>query len=518
MLQSNVDALAQVRPDLLARLQAPSPRSRVTVSDGVSWRPFRNPMRLEDPVLGPVSGPLLMLGAGEGSALHQALDQTEVVLWEPDLDLWRALLSRHDLAGPLASGRLVPCVGVDLAALGWTGAVWEHPQLGHYRPWARGLLDAGRPLALMFAGELFVDDVVEALQHSGWRVFVWDAVHLSERENQHVLRCGAKACFAINTQPGLVEAAEAVRMPVVLWEIDPTTDGPARLSRNSRGAYAFTYRKAQVRPLSRAGYTAEYLPLAANARRLASPRPRPEGTLDIGFVGASLVPSSQRCKAQLAQLAPAGTAIRHALDRTLDLQRTLTDWQVPQLLEQLAPGLRERVRRQAGGLDIAVLLREAHAAEKRLTWVANLGQLGVEVWGDPGWQLIAPHGVRYRGWADHFRDVPALYQHVKVQVDIGRLYQSDIVTMRVFDVLAAGGFLITEPGEALSAFFTPGVELETAASPEELVDKCRYYLAHPEARTRIARAGQARVRTDHTIEARVQRMLARTHLGVAELA
>ena len=94
-----------------------------------------------------------------------------------------------------------------------------------------------------------------------------------------------------------------------------------------------------------------------------------------------------------------------------------------------------------------------------------------------------------------------------IHLDIGRLYQPDIVTMRVFDVLACGGFLLAGHSEALLEMFTPGVELECWSTLDELEDKVRFYQQHPDKAQTIALAGRARVLRDHTIRQRLLTML-----------
>ena len=81
------------------------------------------------------------------------------------------------------------------------------------------------------------------------------------------------------------------------------------------------------------------------------------------------------------------------------------------------------------------------------------------------------------------------------------------IKARTFEVPGAGGFLLTETAPVLERYLTPGTEVITFASPEELVAKARYYLAHPEARDQIARAGHARICAEHTYEKRFAEIL-----------
>lgn len=64
---------------------------------------------------------------------------------------------------------------------------------------------------------------------------------------------------------------------------------------------------------------------------------------------------------------------------------------------------------------------------------------------------------------------------------------------RIFEVLMAGGFLLTDRlsnQTGLQCLFQEGIHLECYGSPEELLSKIHYYLAHPEAARKIATAGQ----------------------------
>jgi len=72
------------------------------------------------------------------------------------------------------------------------------------------------------------------------------------------------------------------------------------------------------------------------------------------------------------------------------------------------------------------------------------------------------------------------------------------VRLREFEATMAGGFYITGYLDELGEHYVIGSEVETYRSRDELVDKCRYYLAHDAAREAIRRAGHARARRDHT--------------------
>ena len=59
----------------------------------------------------------------------------------------------------------------------------------------------------------------------------------------------------------------------------------------------------------------------------------------------------------------------------------------------------------------------------------------------------------------------------------------------------------------LSELFEPGKELVCFETREDLREKIRYYLSHPDERMRIALNGQKRAREDHTYQKRMSQAL-----------
>lgn len=64
----------------------------------------------------------------------------------------------------------------------------------------------------------------------------------------------------------------------------------------------------------------------------------------------------------------------------------------------------------------------------------------------------------------------------------------------------------------IEEFYEVGSEVDCYGSPEELVDKCRFYLAHPEAAERLREAGYRRALRDHTWVRRFEQLIAKIGL------
>ena len=82
------------------------------------------------------------------------------------------------------------------------------------------------------------------------------------------------------------------------------------------------------------------------------------------------------------------------------------------------------------------------------------------------------------------------------------------VRLREFEGPMAGAFYLTGWLEELAEHYEIGKEIVCYRSHAELVDLSRYYLAHPEERERIRRAGHERALQSHTWRHRFERLFA----------
>ena len=115
---------------------------------------------------------------------------------------------------------------------------------------------------------------------------------------------------------------------------------------------------------------------------------------------------------------------------------------------------------------------------------------------------------------------PEVYKYVEAQyldnAEIGQAYQDakivlndhwddmreeGLISNRIFDVLGAGAFVISDFMPELEEIFDGC--LETYKSKEELQEKVKYYMEHPDERELMAKRGQKEVLENHTFAERV---------------
>jgi spore maturation protein CgeB len=470
-----------------------------------------------------------VFGVGYGEPARALLDRrpsARITVWDRDPWLMRLFLMSRNFKQEILSGRLEVALCADL--LDHIGRrpeprVAVHPLLGtvyanEYRLWKHG---AGARRAVLCEGELFIDDLGEALRGEGYSLFTVDPGLLSLQEMREVMdRFRPEFLASIDYRNGMAEFCRGLGVKLLCWEVNPAADRIETCAAPGEGAFIFTYKAAQVEEFRRAGYAkAAYLPLAANPQRRAplelTAKERDLYEADLSFVGASMRPTAGRLQQvflerfQAARPGDGGFRedVVEAMEKVLAGQRRdFSVYRIPALYEEHFGDLAGEWPAEARE-DPVRLLAEVAAAEKRLDYLGALGALGVTVWGDPGWESLAERGVRYRGKARHGRQLTKIYCASRVNLDVGRLYQSDIVTMRVFDVLACGGFLLTEYNDALAELFEVGRDLEAFRTREEMCDKASFYRKHPEKARAMARQGMEKVRARHTVALRVRHML-----------
>ena len=162
------------------------------------------------------------------------------------------------------------------------------------------------------------------------------------------------------------------------------------------------------------------------------------------------------------------------------------------------------LRRQAGVKNLHWLPALDYGYEPRLlrpmpsrplTFVGQAGRVDTNRRG--GLEQVQAAGLPLEALRGRLSETADFYADSQVTLNIS--LNGDL-NLRVFEALAAGGFLLTDAlgdESGLPRLFEAGRHLDTWRTPGELVEKIRHYLAHPDEAARIRQAGQAEMVRRH---------------------
>lgn len=121
--------------------------------------------------------------------------------------------------------------------------------------------------------------------------------------------------------------------------------------------------------------------------------------------------------------------------------------------------------------------------------------------------------VKNCGSVDYWSEMPKVFRYSKINLNFTIPNIKSGLPLRIFDVLGAGGFLLTNYQAELPAYFEIGKDLDCFESETELVEKCSYYLTHEEERQRIARSGYEKVKNCYSYRNRLEFILEKIEEG-----
>ena len=115
--------------------------------------------------------------------------------------------------------------------------------------------------------------------------------------------------------------------------------------------------------------------------------------------------------------------------------------------------------------------------------------------------------VRYMGSVDYWSELPKVFHESKINLNFTIPNIKSGIPLRVWDVLGARGFLLTNYQAEIPLYFKEGEDLVCFDGIEDLKEKTAYYLVHESERKEIACNGYEKVRQYHSYVNRIQEIL-----------
>lgn len=155
---------------------------------------------------------------------------------------------------------------------------------------------------------------------------------------------------------------------------------------------------------------------------------------------------------------------------------------------------------------VADLVNEDIAEKERMRAIEKLSQKHeLHLYTNEDYQ--GNENIRLCGSLDYQKDMPLVCRHSKINLYIASKSIESGIPQRVLDILACGGFCLTNYQPEIAELFEDGVELVMYTDMADLVQKADYYLQHEEEREAIARAGREKASAQFSLRDRLSDML-----------
>ncbi len=314
--------------------------------------------------------------------------------------------------------------------------------------------------------------------------------------------------YSFDFYPNISEVCQKYDMPYVSWVFDcPHYTLDSHTNTNSvNHIYVFDRELYQLMR-SRGVDTINYSPLGVNDQRLsalcekldAETDGRVSYQHDVCFLG-SLYDNEFNFYDQVHYLPP---ELKQYIDIVIQAQeriyghdlftdeKAVTDDHIKRLGEYIRF---ENTGKYEINYDDVIrdILRKKVTVNERRNILTQMGQhFDTVMYTNPDAKPIP--GVANLGIADYTNKMPLVFHRSKVNLNISLRCITSGISLRVMDVLAAGGFLVTTASPEIEECFTDGVDLAIAHTPEEMMAKTAYYLEHEDERKEIALNGQKKV-------------------------
>lgn len=311
----------------------------------------------------------------------------------------------------------------------------------------------------------------------------------------------------------LIDLLERLQLPLASWFVD----NPHLILYMYRRLVSdwtaiFTWDADNLDSLRDIGFEhVRYLPLATDVTRFVKQKNLPaqhEWRSRVSFVGNSML-------YKVGHRLKAGRFPRELLTTYKDVARGFGESDERSVAAYLRSEHPDLARIFDGFEDIerslcyeAMITWEA-TRQYRRSCVEKTLDFNPLIAGDKGWLQTFRHEARPWRWHHELRyytDLPLFYPLAEVNFNCTSKQMKGAVNQRVFDVPAAGAFVLTDQREQMDDLFEPGREIVSYSHPDEAPELIRYYLDHPGEREKVVAAARKRIFAEHTYEHRLEQL------------
>lgn len=324
----------------------------------------------------------------------------------------------------------------------------------------------------------------------------------------------AKCVFTVNFQPIIARVCKVFRLPYLSW----TVDCPSFQLYSDTIAYPtnriFLLDRMQYEKFSPANPDCIFhLPLGCDLPTWDSIQVTPEEhakyDCDISFVGSLY---SEKCRYNMIEK-DLPDYLRGYVDGLIDAQLNVYGYNF--LEDSITEAWAEEFKKYADWVplaedyteDVKGIVADTYIGYKcteqeRIRTLSAISEhFDMDLWtlSDTS-QLPKIHN---RGGADSNHMMPQIIKCSKINLNMTNRPIKTGLPLRIFDLMGAGGFVISNYQAEIPEHFVPGEDIVLYDSIPDLLDKIAYYLAHDDERIQIAANGHEKIKQAHTYDMRL---------------
>lgn len=375
------------------------------------------------------------------------------------------------------------------------------------------------------------EDMIAAFGELGHEVktipFSKDELHQNEQEENRLVReierCAPDFVFSFNYFPIVSLACKKAEVHYVSWVYDSPYVLLYSYTIINPCNYVFVFDKELYLEFHKAGInTIYYLPLAANTDRLQAMETslaltefnnsKWKNQTDIAFVGA-LYNERHQFYQRLTNISP---YTRGYLEGIMTAQRQVYGYNF--IEELLSPDIIADMQKSLPmqpdptSVESVEYLYSQYVINRQITSIERidlLSAIGKQYVFDlytPDEKASLPGCINH-GPVDYYDMAPYVFKNAKINLNITLRSIKSGIPLRAFDILGAGGFLLTNYQADFTDCYTPDEDFVFFESKEDLLQKIEYYLVHENERLEIAQNGFRKTKEHHTYKHRIEEML-----------
>ncbi len=320
--------------------------------------------------------------------------------------------------------------------------------------------------------------------------------------------------FTINYFSPVSEVCARLNIPYIYWNCDSPLLAMQHESVFNRTNIGFSFDKANVLEMNAAGVKQYYhLPLGVNNERLdallGEMPTEIEYTDDVSFVGSLYEKNSYD---KMEKFMP--DYLRGYLDACMEAQINITGGNIlgrlltVDILDEIEKHFElEKSENSFSDLQaifVNTVLGFKTAQKMRKRYLIELSKYAnVSIYTGSDTEELS--FVKAKKPVNYEEEMPFVFRESKINLNFTIPNIQTGIPLRDWDVLGAGGFLLTNHQYEIDDIFEDGKDLVCFEDERDLVQKVKYYLIHEEERKTIAKNGYLKVK-EHDNIIRVEKM------------